>query len=59
MREYVKKNAVLDVGQYRLYELKISGVKNGEVVLDFTEANELLEVGEVETPVETLEGEND
>lgn len=55
MEEYIKNQGVTDLSQYRLYEIKVSGVKNGETVMDFTTANQLLEVGEVEPPAGELD----
>lgn len=55
MKEYVKKQGVIEMDQYRLYELTITSVMNGQTVMDFTEASKLLEVGDVDAPVESLE----
>ena len=60
MKEYMMAHGITDLDNYRLYELTVSGVRNGEAVMGFSEASKILEDGdELEPPQQTLEPDGD
>lgn len=59
MKNYMMAHGITDLNQYRLYELKVSGAKDGEAVMGYSEAANLLDGEELEAPAEKLEqGDN-
>jgi len=60
MKKYMMAHGITDLDNYRLYELKASGVRNGEAVMGFSEASKILEDGdELKPPQQTLEPDGD
>lgn len=55
MKHHMMKHGVTDLGGYRLYELTVTDVTDGEAAMGFSEASDLLEAEEMEAPAETLE----
>lgn len=56
MKEHMMAHGITDLDNYRLYELKVSGVRNGEAVMGFSEASKILDGKEdLEPPQQSLE----
>ena len=50
-------HGITDLNNYRLYELKVSGVRNGEAVMGFSKASQILDGNkeELQPPQQRLE----